>query len=149
DLGLLNVEHVLIVEKPTVNQESVISFRVYGNASYTQLGGWTTFSENAEARVIVYDNEGTVVETYNMYYIPSANRWESVLIEMGDYYGEYYVAVRVSYAGRTVLSVNSDDFMIEGTTPSPTNGIFSPFFYGALVLISVLAIPVIRRRIKN
>ncbi len=84
-----------------------------------------------------------------MYYISSANRWESVLIEMGDSYGEFYVAVRISYAGRTVLSVNSDNFMIEGTTPSPTNGIFSPFFYGALVLLSVLVIPVIRRRIKN
>ena len=149
ELGLLIVQHELIVEKPTVNLESVISFHIYVNASYTQLGGWTAFTGSAEARVIIYDDEGTVVETYNMYYISSANQWESVLIEMGDYYGEFYAAVRISYAGRTVLSVNSDNFMIEGTTPSPTNGIFSPFFYGALVLISVLAIPVIRRRIKN
>jgi hypothetical protein len=149
ELGLLIVQHELIVEKPTVNLASVISFHVYGNASYTQLGGWIAFTDSAEAMVIIYDDVGTVVETYNMYYISSANRWESVLIEMGDHYGEFYAAVRISYAGRTVLSTNSDNFMIEGTPPSPTNSIFSPFFYGALVLISVLAIPIIRRRIKN
>jgi hypothetical protein len=149
DLGLLSVDHVLIVEKPTVDQDSVISFHVYGNASYTQLDGWLAFTENAEVRVNVYDSEGTTQATYDMYYIPSANRWESVLIEMEEYYGEFHVAVRISYAGRTVLSVNSDNFMIEGTTPSPTNGIFSPFFYGALILASVLAIPILRRRLRT
>jgi hypothetical protein len=149
DLGLISVDHVLIVEKPTVTLDTAISFHVYGNASYTQLGGWATFTDTAEVRVNVYDDEGTTIETYNMYFISSANRWESVLIEMSEYYGEFYVAVRVSYAGRTVLSINSNNFMIEGTPPSPTNGIYSPFFYGALIFLSLLAIPIISKRIRK
>ncbi|NPD87565.1 MAG: hypothetical protein HGN29_02510 [Asgard group archaeon] len=148
DLGLLNVEHVLIVDKPTISKDDEISFHVYGNASYTQLDGWPAFTAYAEVRVIIYDDEGTVVETYDLYYISSANRWESVLIEMGDHYGEFYAAVRISYSGRTVLSSNSDIFMIEGSTPSPTNRISSPFLYGALILVIVLVIPILRRKTK-
>jgi hypothetical protein len=147
-LGLIEVQHVMTVELPTVNQQDTTSLYVYSNATYTQLNAWTTFTEDALARVLIYDSDGTVVEAYDMVYNPFAIRWESSLIVLDTYNGEFYVAVRFSYAGRSVLSPNSDTFIIEGEV-TPTNTLSSPYIIGILLFILGLSVPLIRRRYKK
>ena len=59
--------------------------------------------------------------TFSIYFDPVENKWESDLITMDTYNGNFYLAVRFGYAGRTVLSPNSDSFNVEGEEPNNTN----------------------------
>jgi hypothetical protein len=146
DIEEITVEHIIAVEKPVVTMNDEVSFYVDVNASYTQLNSWVNFTDDALTMIIVYDSLGTVKETFTIDFDPVANKWESDLITMDTYNGNFYLAVRFGYAGRTVLSPNSNSFNLEGEEPNNTNGIAFPFWTSALLVTSILAIPVIRKR---
>ena len=146
DIEDITVEHVLTVEKPTVTMNDEVSFYVDVNASYTQLNSWNNFTDNALTMILVYDSVGTVVATFPIEFDLVSNKWESTLVTMDTFNGNFYLAVRFGYAGRTVLSPNSDSFTVEGEEPNGTNGIAFPFLSSALLVTTILAIPIIRKR---
>ena len=145
DIEDISVEHILAVEKPVVTMNDEVSFYVDVNASYTQLNSWYNFTTNALTMILVYDSVGTVVATFEIEFDSVTNKWESALITMDTFIGNYYLAVRFGYAGRTVLSPNSDSFTLEGEEPT-TNGIAFPFWTNALLVTTILAITIIRKK---
>jgi len=146
DIEDISVAHILTVEKPIVAMNDEVSFYVDVNASYTQLNSWSNFTFDALTMILVYDSVGTVVATFSIDFNPTTNKWESALITMDTYNGNFYLAVRFGYAGRTVLSPNSDSFTVEGEEPNGTNGIAFPFWTSVLIITTILTIPIIQKR---
>ncbi len=148
NLGTINVEHILAVEKPWVTLITDVSLTVTVNASYTQLNSWSTFSESVETSIILYDSNGDVQTATPIEFNPGTNNWESGSIDFSTYNGEYYIKVSFKYAGRTVRSPESDSFMLEGEPPT-TNGISSPFWIGFAAILLLVMIPIVKKgRIK-
>ena len=145
NLGTVNVEHILEVEKPTVTMITEVSLSVSVNASYTQLDSWSAFSENVETSIILYDSNGDVQTAAPISFNPTTNKWESGALDFSTYNGEYYIKVSFKYAGRTVKSPASDTFMLEGELPT-TNGINSPFWISFVAILLLLMIPIVRKR---
>lgn len=147
-LSSINIAHILTVEEPTVSLYNDTALYVFTNSSYTQLGGWETFTEVVETYILLYDVTDTPVGIFDISYIPSSNSWESDLLLMNEYNGEYYIKVSFKYAGRTVRSSESDYFQLEGEVSTPTNTIAYPFL--SIILVASLSIFVfIKRKSKK
>ncbi len=147
-VDLINIDHILAVEEPsfTLNSEST-GIYVRGNASYTQLDAWDSFSENVLVMILLYDSQGVTVDAFSMLYNPSTNDWESGLIDLSMYFGDHHIKISFRYAGRTVKSVDSDTFMIEGS-PLPTTSLDFSFWMGIIIVCIGISIVTIKRRSK-
>ncbi|MCE7738795.1 MAG: M48 family metallopeptidase [Candidatus Heimdallarchaeota archaeon] len=148
-VDLINVDHILAVEEPSfaLNSEST-GIYVRANASYTQLDAWNSFSENVLVMILLYDSQGVPVDAFSMLYNPSTNDWESGLIDLSMYFGNYHIKVSFRYAGRTVKSVVSDTFAIKGN-PLPTASLDFSFWMGIIVISIGISIVTIKRRSKR
>jgi len=145
NLGTINVEHILSVEKPSVILLTDVSLTVTVNASYTQLNSWSVFSEDVETSIILYDSNGDVQTATPIDFNPVTNNWESGAVDFSSFNGEHYIKVSFKYAGRTVRSPESDRFTLEGEPPT-TNGVSSSFWVGFAAVLSILMIPIVRKR---
>jgi hypothetical protein len=148
ELSSINIAHILVVETPIISLYNITALYVFTNSSYTQLGGWQTFIDDVEAYVLLYDVTDTPVGIFDIFYRSSSNSWESDLLLMHEYNGEYYIKVSFKYAGRTVRSEESDHFQLEGEIPTQTNGIAYPFL-PIVLIISLGAIVFIKKKFKQ
>ncbi len=145
-VDLIDIDHILAVEEPSfiLNSEST-GIYVRGNASYTQLDAWSSFSENVLVMILLYDSQGVTVDAFSMLYNPSTNDWESGFIDLSMYFGDHCIKVSFRYAGRTVKSVDSDTFAIEGN-PLPTASLDFSFWMGLIIIsIGISIVTIIRR----
>ena len=146
-VDLINVDHILAAEEPsfTLNSEST-GIYVRGNASYTQLDAWNSFSENVLVMILLYDSQGVTVDAFSMLYNPSTNDWESGLIDLSMYFGNHHIKISFRYAGRTVKSTDSATFMIEGSL-LPTTSLDFSFWMGIIIFsVGISIVTIIRRR---
>ncbi len=145
------IDHILAVEKPSFEMNiDNTGIYVSANASYTQLGSWSTFSGNVLVMVLLYKlgSLGDAKDAFSMYYNSTSNDWESGFVNLGSYYGDYYIKVSFRYAGRTVKSVDSDSFMVEGN-PITTKTLDFSFWMGLVILSISVTFGVIFRRRKK
>ncbi|MCG3215882.1 MAG: hypothetical protein KAS63_04165 [Candidatus Heimdallarchaeota archaeon] len=148
DIDNIVVEHILAVEKPLITLHSVTSLSVEVNASYTQLNSRETFTEFVQTNIILYDSSAVVVGAYEISYNHVSNKWESAVLNLDQFNGEYYISISFKYAGRTVRSPDSDSFTLEGDPPTTPNGTPSPFWMSISALLFLLVIPILRRKIR-
>ncbi len=145
ELSSINIAHILTVEEPTLSLYNATALYVFTNSSYTQLGGWETFTEDVETYVLLYDATDTVVGIFDISYRSSSNSWESDLLLMNEYNGEHYIKVSFKYAGRTVRSIESDYFQLEGEITTPTSSVAYPFL-PIIFIVSLSAIIFFKRK---
>jgi hypothetical protein len=144
------ISHILTVEKPDIslnfdNTEVYVTV----NASYTQLFGWETFTENVQTLILLYDAEGTTVDSAEISYNEGTNDWGIATVDLSQVKGEHYIKVSFRYADRTVRSPESDHFMAEGEPPTTTGFLdFSPW-YLMIIAISLVSLPVIWKRLRK
>ncbi len=147
-LSSINIAHILIVENPTISLYNDTALYVFTNSSYTQLDGWKTYTESVETYILLYDVTDTTVGIFNIFYSPLSNSWESDLLLMNEYNGEYYIKVSFKYAGRTVRSSESDHFQLEGEIPTPTSSTAYPFL-PIILIVSLSVLVFIKRKNKK
>jgi hypothetical protein len=147
ELSSINIAHFLTVEEPTLSQYNGTALYVFTNSSYTQLGGWETFTEDVETYILLYDATDTPVGIFDIAYSPSSNSWESDLLLMNEYNGEHYIKVSFKYAGRTVRSLESEHFQLEGEIPTTTTSIAYPFL-PVIFIVSLSAIIFFKKKYK-
>ncbi|MHA1551150.1 MAG: hypothetical protein ACTSQC_04330 [Candidatus Heimdallarchaeaceae archaeon] len=148
ELSSINIAHILTVEEPTLSIYNDTALYVFVNSSYTQLGGWETFTEVVETYVLLYDVTGTPVGIFDISYSSSSNSWESDLLLMNEYNGEHYIKVSFKYAGRTVRSSESDHFQLEGEVTTPTSSIAYPFL-PIVFIVSLSAVIFFKKKYKH
>ncbi|MHA1418185.1 MAG: hypothetical protein ACTSVO_04720 [Candidatus Heimdallarchaeaceae archaeon] len=148
ELSSINIAHILTVEIPTIVLYNDTALYVFTNSSYTQLSGWETFAQDVEAYVLLYDVTDTPVGIFDIMYTPSSNSWESDLLLLNEFNGEYYIKVSFKYAGRTVRSSDSDHFQLDGEISTPTNTITFPFL-PIVFIVSLSAIIFIKKKQKQ
>ncbi len=149
-LGIITIQHTLEVFKPIVTMISVSSIQVKVSATYSQLYGWDTFTQNAEVMLILFNAMTDSVEgTFDIFYKSSEDLWESNTTDLSGYLtGEYYVTISFKYAGRTVRSPNSDNFTIEGYT-TETSRVSSYYLLGSLSIIALVSVVLTRQKLKK
>ncbi|MBY8999913.1 MAG: hypothetical protein KGD64_03270 [Candidatus Heimdallarchaeota archaeon] len=147
-LTSINIAHLLTVETPTISLINSTALYVFTNSSYTQLYGWESFTNNVETYVLLYDDSDTPVGIFDIYYDQSSNSWESDLLIMDEYNGEYYIKISFKYAGRTVRSAESEHFQLEGEISTPTNGIAFPFLQ-LVLMMSLSAFVFLKKKSKQ
>ena len=151
-IDVLTVTQILTVEKPEVslNGDST-GLYVTVNASYTQLGGWETFTENVQTMILLYDKNGDTLSSFSISYNIVSNDWGVGFVDLSTVKGEHFIKVSFRYADRTVRSPESDHFIAEGIPTSKTNtGFldFSPWFL-ILLAISAISIPIIIKKYRK
>ncbi len=150
NLGIITIQHILEVFKPIVTMISVSSIQVTVSATYSQLYGWDTFTQNTEVMLILFSVITDSVEaTFDISYKSSEDLWESDITDLSDYLtGDYYVTISFKYAGRTVRSPNSDNFTIEGYT-TETSRVSSYYLLGSLSIIALVSVVLTRQKLKK
>ncbi|MCK4844554.1 MAG: hypothetical protein KAS95_02665, partial [Candidatus Heimdallarchaeota archaeon] len=151
NLGIITIQHTLEVFKPIVTMISVSSIQVTVSATYSQLYGWDTFTQNTEVMLILFSVVTDSVEaTFDIAYKSSEDLWESNTTDLSSYLtGDYYVTISFKYAGRTVRSPNSDNFTIEGYTTENTSSASSYYLLGSLSIIALVSIILTRQKLKK
>ncbi len=151
-IDVVTIAHILTVEKPDVslNVDST-GLYVTVNASYTQLGGWISFTQNAQTMILLYDKDGISQGSFSISFNAVTNQWGDGYVDLSEVNGEYFVKVSFRYADRTVRSPESDHFTAEGEPPPTSNtGFldFSSWFIVVLALFTV-SIPIIVKKFKK
>ena len=151
EVSQLTISHILSVEKPvvTLNTEST-GLYVSVNASYTQLNGWEIFTENAQTMILLYDDEGTTVNSFSISFNDISNNWGIAYVDLSKVKGEHYIKVSFRYADRTVRSPESDHFVAEGVPDDTKPGFtsFSPWFL-VILAVCLVSLPIIKTRLRN
>ncbi|MCE7741321.1 MAG: hypothetical protein GOP50_02580 [Candidatus Heimdallarchaeota archaeon] len=151
-IDAITIAHLLTVDEPEVSlNEDSTGLYVNVNASYTQIGGWETFTANVQTMILLYDKNGDTVDSFTIDYNDVTNEWGIGYVDLSTVEGEHFVKVSFRYADRTVRSPESVHFIAEGEpTSDPNTGFldFSPWF---IVIIAMFAIsmPIILKKHKK